>query len=105
MKNRGSTLILTNLVGIHPKDIQTKFEANPCSGLREVENLKKNHADYDNDDDDNNDGHRVIRSLSVTKNGTNCLSAWHAIRYRRILKVQPDCLKGRVVCGSVYRDI
>ena len=36
MKNRGSTPILTNLVGVH-----TKFEANPCSGLREVEKQKK----------------------------------------------------------------
>ena len=42
MKNRGSALILTNLVGVHPRNIHTKFEANPCSGLREeVEKLKK----------------------------------------------------------------
>ena len=34
MKNRGSTLILTNL-GVHLRNIHTKFEANPCSGLRE----------------------------------------------------------------------
>ena len=41
MKNRGSTPILTNLVGVHPWNIHTKFEANPCSGLRgEVEKLK-----------------------------------------------------------------
>ena len=41
MKNRGSTPILTNLVGVHPRNIHTKFEANPCSGLRgEVEKLK-----------------------------------------------------------------
>ena len=41
MKNRGSTSILTNLVGVHPRNIHTKFEANPCSGLRgEVEKLK-----------------------------------------------------------------
>ena len=40
MKNRGSTLILTNLVGVHLRNIHTKFEANPCSGLRgEVENV------------------------------------------------------------------
>ena len=39
MQNRGSTLILTNLVGIHTSNIHTKFEANPCSGLRkEVKN-------------------------------------------------------------------
>ena len=42
MKNRGSTPILTNLVGVHPRKIHTKFEGNPCSGLREeVEKLKK----------------------------------------------------------------
>ena len=41
MKNRGSTPILTHLVGVHPRNIQSKFEANPCSGLRgEVEKLK-----------------------------------------------------------------
>ena len=42
MKNRGTTTILTNLVGVHPRNTHTKFEANPCSGLREeVEKLKK----------------------------------------------------------------
>ena len=50
MTNEGSTPILTNLVGVYPRNIHTKFEANPCSGLRE-------------DDNDNNNGH-----LSVTKN-------------------------------------
>ena len=40
MKNRGSTPILTNLVGVYPRNIHTKFEANLCSGLREeVENV------------------------------------------------------------------
>ena len=42
MKNKGSTPILTNLVGVHLRNIHTKFEVNPCSGLREeVEKLKK----------------------------------------------------------------
>ena len=46
MKNRGSTLIVTNLVGVHPRNIHTKFEANPCSGLREeVKKTKKVHDD------------------------------------------------------------
>ena len=41
MKNKGSTPILTNLVGVHPRNIHTKFEANTCSALRgEVEKLK-----------------------------------------------------------------
>ena len=39
------------------------------------------------------------------KNGTNCLPAWHALRLGWSLAVQPDCLKSRVVCGSVYGDI
>ena len=40
MKNRGSTPILTNLVGVHPRTINIKnFEANLCSGSRkEVKN-------------------------------------------------------------------
>ena len=38
MKNSGSTPILTNLVGVHPRNIHTKFEANPCSGSREEVN-------------------------------------------------------------------
>ena len=42
MKNRGSTPILPDLVGVHQRNIHTKFEANWCSGLREeVEKLKK----------------------------------------------------------------
>ena len=57
MKNRGSTLILTNLVGVHPRNIHTKFEANPCSGLREVEKV---HAA----DDDN--GHSLIARVTLT---------------------------------------
>ena len=39
------------------------------------------------------------------KNGTNCLPAWHAMRYGRSLAVQPDSLKGQVVCGTVYGDM
>ena len=65
MKNRGSTPILTNLVGVHPRNIHTKFEANLCSGLRgEVEKLKNVHADNDNDDDD--DGHSLIARVTLT---------------------------------------
>ena len=57
MKNRGSTLILTNLVGVHPRNIHTKFEANPCIGLIEV------HAN----DGNNDDGHRVIARVTLTR--------------------------------------
>ena len=45
MKNRGSTLILTNLVGVHLRNIHTKFEANPCSGSREEVNNGILHSD------------------------------------------------------------
>ena len=62
MKNKGSTTILTNLVGVHLRKIHTKFEANPCSGLREVEKLKKVHAD-DKDDDD---GYCLIARVTLT---------------------------------------
>ena len=41
MRNRGSTPILTNLVGAYQRNTHTKFEINPGSGLREVEKLKK----------------------------------------------------------------
>ena len=58
MKNRGSTPIVTNLVGVHPRNIHTKFEANPCSGLRSRK-TKNLHADDD-------DGHRVIARVTLT---------------------------------------
>ena len=45
MKNGASNLIVTNLVGVHPSNMPTKFEANPCSGFGEED---------DNDDNDNN---------------------------------------------------
>ena len=61
MKNRGSTPILTTLVGVHQRNIHTKFEANPCSGLREVEKLV--HADDDNNDDDR---HSLIARITLT---------------------------------------
>ena len=32
----GSTLILTNMVGVDPRYIDTKLEANPCIDLRLV---------------------------------------------------------------------
>ena len=51
MKNRGSIPILTNLVGVHPRIIHTKFEANLCSGLR--------------DKFDNDNGHRVIARVTL----------------------------------------
>ena len=36
------------------------------------------------------------------KYGTNCLPAWHAMSSGWSLTVQPACLKGRVVCGTVW---
>ena len=64
MENRGSTLILTNLVGVHPRNIHKKIESNQCSGLRE-----EVHADNkdDNDNKDDDDGHRVIARVTLTR--------------------------------------
>ena len=69
MKNRGSTPILTNLVGVHPRNIHTKFEANPCSGLRgEVEKLKSSRRQRRRRRTQP-DHWSHTHSLSVTKNG------------------------------------
>ena len=46
MKNRGSTPILTNLVGVHLRNIHTKFEANPCRGSREEVNNEILHSGH-----------------------------------------------------------
>ena len=45
IKNKGSTLTLTNLVGVHLRNIHTKFEGNPCSGSREEVNNGILHSD------------------------------------------------------------
>ena len=36
---------------------------------------------------------------------TNCLPAWHAMRKGWSLAVRPNCLKGRVACGTVYGEM
>ena len=41
MKNKVGTPILTILIGIHPRNIYTKFEVNPCSRLRKAEKVKQ----------------------------------------------------------------
>ena len=59
MKNRSSTSILRNVVGVHPRKIHTQFEANPCSGFSdEVKKVQ---------DDGHSDRLSRTRSLSVTK--------------------------------------
>ena len=64
MKNRGTSPILTNFVGVHPRNIHTKFEANPFGSREEVKKTKKVHAhdDDDNDDDENS----LIARLTLT---------------------------------------
>ena len=70
MTNRGSTPILTNSVGVHPRNIHTKFEANPCSGLRgEVEKLKSSRRQQRRRRRTQPDRYSHTHSLSVTKNG------------------------------------
>ena len=69
MTNRGRTPILRNLVGVQPRNIDTNFEANPCSGSREkeVEKTKRVHAaDDNNNNDDGDDRHRVIARVTLT---------------------------------------
>ena len=84
MKNRGSTPILTNAVGVHPRNIHTKFEANPCSGLRgEVEKLKSSRRQQRQRRQRQRQRRRRRRtqpdryshthSLSVTKNYFSCM--------------------------------
>ena len=74
MKNRGSTPILTNAAGVHPRNIHTKFEANPCSGLRgEVEKLKSSRRQQRQRQRRRRrrtqpDRYSHTHSLSVTKN-------------------------------------
>ena len=45
MKNRCSTPILTNLVGVHPNKLHTKFEGNPCNGLKEEVERRRTQGD------------------------------------------------------------
>ena len=66
MKNRGRTPILTNLVGVHLRNIHTKFEANPWNGLREVEKLKKFTPTTTTTTDDDDDGHSLIARVTLT---------------------------------------
>ena len=40
MENKGSIPIWTYLVEVNQRNIQTKFEENPCNGLREVAKVK-----------------------------------------------------------------
>ena len=55
---------LTKLVGVHPRNIHTKFEANPCGGSGEE--VKKTNKVHDNDNNDDDDGHRVIARVTFT---------------------------------------
>ena len=50
-----------------------------------------------------------ITELGHTKdhhrNGTHCLPNWYACLRVGVFRVQPDCLKGRVLCENVYGDM
>ena len=90
MKNRGSTPILTNAVGVHPRNIHTKFEANPCSGLRgEVEKLKSSRRQQRQRRQRQRrrrrrtqpDRYSHTHSLSVTKKVENYLTVDFQIHY------------------------
>ena len=65
-KKWGSTLMFTNLVGVHPRNIHKEFKANPCSGLREeVEKIKKSSHRRRRRTQPDRKSH--THSLSVTK--------------------------------------
>ena len=62
MKNRGSTLILTHLVGTFTHNLRQI-----CAVVQEKNSKnKKIHADDDDDDDDDNDGHSLIARVTLT---------------------------------------
>ena len=66
MKNRGSTPISTNSVGVHRRNIHTKFEANPCICLREEFEKKTKKVHADSNDDNNDDGHSLFSRVILT---------------------------------------
>ena len=99
MKNRGSTPILTNAVGVHPRNIHTKFEANPCSGLRgEVEKLKSSRRQQRQRQRQRRrrtqpDRYSHTHSLSVTKN------------HKEVYNVTPRTICSRSVQTIIKRFI
>ena len=66
MKYRGSTPILRYIVGVHPRNIHTKFKANPCSKVHVDDNNDDDDNDDDDDDDDDDDGHSLIARVTLT---------------------------------------
>ena len=66
MENRGSTLILTNIVGVHLRNIHTKLEANLCNGLKKVEKLIKFTPTPKTTTMTTPHGHRVIARVTLT---------------------------------------
>ena len=72
MKNRGSTLILKNLVGVHQRNIPTKLGSKSMQRIQRFERSRKSKKGHNNDNkNNNNNGHYGDRyscshSLSVT---------------------------------------
>ena len=48
---------------------------------------------------------RPCHTKNHHKHGTNCRPAWHGGIKDNSLAVVPDCVKGRVVCETIYGDI
>ena len=48
---------------------------------------------------------RMGHTKDYYRNGTYCLPAWHTGVKSRNLAVQPDCVKGQVVYGTVNGDM
>ena len=100
MKNRGSTPILTNLVGVHPRHIHTKFEANPCSGLRvEVEKLKSSRRRQQRRRRTQPDRYSHTHSLSVTKNIYKYISICHNLAFYKLqIKISQNEFRKKSKC-------
>ena len=65
MKNRGSNPILTNLVGVHPRNIHTNLKQIRAA-VRKKNSIKTKKV-YAAADNNNDDGHRVIARVTLTR--------------------------------------
>ena len=97
-KNRGSTPILTNLVEVHPRNIPTIFEANPCRGFgEEVENVKSlRRRRYITHNSFENEGNPPIL--------TNLVDI-HLVNLQPKFEVNPSSIFRREVENVVFEDL
>ena len=65
MKNRGSIPIFTNLLGVHPGNIHTKFSKPIQRSERGSQKSTKVHNS--NDDNNDDDGHKAMSDQEPTR--------------------------------------